>query len=70
MTADDKQPPRASVPEQTARVEERRQPCDTVLTGSRIPKCNRADVKAIARDPLERDGHTHCGTPLPGGLGL
>lgn len=54
-----------SVPEQTAQVEEPRQHCDTVLTGSRIPQCNRGDVRTITRDELERDGYTHRGTPLP-----
>ena len=59
-----------SVPEQTARAEEQRQPCDTVLTGSRIPQCNRGDVRTITRDQLERDGHAHRGTPLPPNQGL
>jgi len=36
-------------PEQVA------QRCNTVLTGSRIPQCNRGDVKVITRDEIERD---------------
>jgi hypothetical protein len=59
-----------AVPEKTAQLEEPRQGCDTVLTGSRIPQCNRGDVRTITRDELERDGYTHRGTPPPPGLGL
>ena len=59
-----------SVPEKTARLEEPRERCDTAQTGSRIPQCNRGDVRTITRDELERDGHTHRGTPPPPGMGL
>jgi hypothetical protein len=44
-----------SVPEKTAQLEEPRERCDTVLTGSRIPQCNRGDVRAITREELERN---------------
>ena len=50
----------------TAQLEEPRERCDQVLTGSRIPQCNRGDVKTITRDELERDGYQHHGTDLPG----
>lgn len=55
----------AKTPEQTAEPQEPRERCDTVLTGSRIPQCNRGDVRTSTRDELERDGHTHRGTPVP-----
>jgi hypothetical protein len=46
-------PPEASPttdkPEQVA------QRCNTVLTGSRIPQCNRGDVHVVTREELERD---------------
>lgn len=46
-------PPEASPttdkPEQVA------QRCNTVLTGSRIPQCNRGDVHVITRDEIERN---------------
>jgi len=41
--------PTTDKPEQVA------QRCNTVLTGSRIPQCNRGDVKVITRDEIERD---------------
>ena len=41
--------PTTDTPEQVA------QRCDTVLTGSRIPQCNRGDVHVITRDEIERD---------------
>jgi hypothetical protein len=44
-----------SVPEKTDMVEEPRERCDTVLTGSRIPQCNRGDVRIITREELERN---------------
>ena len=44
-----------SVPEEKAAVEEPRERCDTVLTGSRIPQCNRGDVRTITRDEMERN---------------
>ena len=44
-----------SVPEQTAQVEEPRERCDTVLTGSRIPQCNRGDVRTVTREEIERN---------------
>lgn len=52
-------------PGQAAELQEPRERCDTVLTGSRIPQCNRGDVRTITRDELERDGYTHRGTDLP-----
>lgn len=44
-----------SAPEKTDLVEEPRERCDTVLTGSRIPQCNRGDVRTITRDDIERN---------------
>jgi hypothetical protein len=44
-----------SVPEKTAQLEEPRERCDTVLTGSRIPQCNRGDVKTVTREDIERN---------------
>ena len=44
-----------SVPEKTAGLEEPRERCDTVLTGSRIPQCNRGDVRTVTRDDIERN---------------
>ena len=44
-----------SVPEKTAQLEEPRERCDTVLTGSRIPQCNRGDVRTVTRDDIERN---------------
>ena len=56
-----------SVPADTGQlVEEPRERCETVLTGSRIPQCNRGDVRTITRDEIERDGYTHRGTDEPG----
>jgi hypothetical protein len=63
-----------SVPEKTAQLEEPRERCDTVLTGSRIPQCNRGDVKTVTRDDIERNPVTFqrpcendsC-TRMPGG---
>jgi len=57
-----------TTPEQTAELQEPRERCDTVLTGSRIPQCNRGEVRTITRDELERDGYTHRGTAEPGAL--
>lgn len=54
-----------SAPEKTAQMEEPRERCDTVQTGSRIPQCNRGDVRTITRDELERSGYPHRGTPPP-----
>jgi hypothetical protein len=54
-----------SVPEQTAQIEAPRERCDAVQTGSRIPQCNRGDVRTITRDELERSGYPHRGTPEP-----
>lgn len=45
-----------SVPEQTAQLEEPRERCDTVLTGSRIPQCNRGDVRVMTRQEIEQAG--------------
>jgi hypothetical protein len=45
-----------SVPEKTAQLEEPRERCDTVLTGSRIPQCNRGDVRIMTREEVERAG--------------
>ena len=45
-----------SVPEQTAELEEPRERCDTVLTGSRIPQCNRGDVRIMTRQEIEQAG--------------
>jgi hypothetical protein len=46
-----------SVPADTGQlVEEPRERCDTVLTGSRIPQCNRGDVKVMTREEMERAG--------------
>ena len=45
-----------SVPKQTAQVEEPRERCDTVLTGSRIPQCNRGDVRIMTRQEVEQAG--------------
>ena len=45
-----------SVPEQTAQPEEHQGRCDTMITGSRIPQCNRGDVRVQTRDELERSG--------------
>jgi hypothetical protein len=56
----------AKTPEQTVELQEPRERCDTVLTGSRIPQCNRGDVRTITRDEIERDGYTHRGTDEPG----
>jgi hypothetical protein len=44
--------------------------CNTVLTGSRIPQCNRGDVQVITREELEQDPRwihnpEPYGTPLP-----
>jgi hypothetical protein len=44
-----------SEPTETANAEAARERCDTVLTGSRIPQCNRGDVKVITREEIERD---------------
>ena len=63
-----------SVPEKTAQLEEPRERCDTVLTGSRIPQCNRGDVRTVTRDDIERNPVTFqrpcendsC-TRMPGG---
>lgn len=63
-----------SAPEKTALVEEPRERCDTLLTGSRIPQCNRGDVKTITREEMERNPtflsrpceNEGC-TQLPGG---
>jgi hypothetical protein len=33
-----------------------RKHCDEVLTGSRIPQCNRGDVKVMTREEVERAG--------------
>ena len=44
-----------TVPEKTAQLEEPRERCDTVLTGSRIPQCNRGDVGIVTRDNIERN---------------
>jgi len=44
-----------SVPQKTAQPEESRERCDTVLTGSRIPQCNRGDVRVVTRDEIERN---------------
>lgn len=44
-----------SVPEKTAQLEEPRERCDTVLTGSRIPQCNRGDVRTVTREEIERN---------------
>lgn len=58
-------PPTAQQPEQSA------ERCNTVLTGSRIPQCNRGDVNVVTRDELERDPRwihnpEPCGTSAPG----
>jgi hypothetical protein len=45
-----------SVPEKTAQLEEPRERCDTVLTGSRIPQCNRGDVRIMTRQEVEQAG--------------
>jgi hypothetical protein len=45
-----------SVPENTAQLEEPRERCDTVLTGSRIPQCNRGDIKIMTRQEVEQAG--------------
>lgn len=45
-----------SAPEKTALVEEPRERCDTVLTGSRIPQCNRGDVRIMTRQEVEQAG--------------
>jgi hypothetical protein len=42
-------PTTAQQPEQSA------ERCNTVLTGSRIPQCNRGDVHVVTREELERD---------------
>lgn len=60
-----------SVPVETAQLEEPRERCDTVLTGSRIPQCNRGDVKIMTREEVERAGPlynpaTSTGELLPG----
>ncbi|MGE5161196.1 MAG: hypothetical protein ACM3O5_06800 [Betaproteobacteria bacterium] len=44
-----------TVPEKTAQPEEARERCDTVLTGSRIPQCNRGDVRVVTRENIERN---------------
>jgi hypothetical protein len=44
-----------SVPETTTQLEEPRERCDTVLTGSRIPQCNRGDVRVVTREEVERN---------------
>jgi hypothetical protein len=46
-----------------------RKRCDEVLTGSRIPQCNRGDVKVISHDELDRKG-TLTGDPWPTREGL
>jgi hypothetical protein len=58
-------PPAAQQPEQLT------ERCNTVLTGSRIPQCNRGDVNVVTREELERDPRwihnpEQCGTTLPG----
>jgi len=45
-----------SVPENTAQLEEPRERCDTVLTGSRIPQCNRGDIRIMTRQEVEQAG--------------
>jgi hypothetical protein len=63
-----------AAPEKQAEVatnEPPRERCDTVLTGSRIPQCNRGDVKVMTREEIERQGllsnpATSTGTLLPG----
>jgi hypothetical protein len=42
-----------------------RERCHTVLTGSRIPQCNRGEVKQITRDELERNGDRISVRDLP-----
>jgi hypothetical protein len=44
-----------SVPEKSTQLEEPRERCDTVLTGSRIPQCNRGDVRVVTREEMERN---------------
>jgi hypothetical protein len=36
--------------------------CDQTVTGSRIPRCDRSDVRVITREEIERTG-------MPGGTG-
>ena len=43
-------------PDKTVLVEEPRERCDTVYTGSRIPRCNRGEVKIMKREEVERAG--------------
>ncbi len=54
-------------PGPSTQLEEPRERCDQVLTGSRIPQCNRGDVKSISRDELERTspltGNPNLGNP-------
>jgi hypothetical protein len=56
---------------EVANSEPPRERCETVLTGSRIPQCNRGDVKVMTREEIERQGllsnpATSTGTLLPG----
>lgn len=39
--------------------------CGEAVTGSRIPQCDRQDVRTMSRDDLERR-QTLTGDPLPG----
>jgi hypothetical protein len=47
----------------------RRHRCAEAVTGSRIPQCDRQDVRAITRDGLERK-QTLSGDPWPQREGL
>lgn len=54
-------PPTAQQPEQLA------ERCNTVLTGSRIPQCNRGDVDVVTRDEIERNPTWLHNPEPPGG---
>lgn len=54
-----------TAPAPTVELKEPRERCDTVLTGSRIPQCNRGNVKVITREEIERSGEP-LGNPTLG----
>jgi hypothetical protein len=49
-------PPAPEKQTEVASSEPPRERCETVLTGSRIPQCNRGDVKVMTREEIERQG--------------
>ena len=48
-------PESAQSPAAAAKTDEPPERCKEALTGSRIPQCNRGDVRMITREELERN---------------